>query len=116
MTGRRSIRYSRTLLGSPISNLNAWIDCLTCADDAEAQMVGCPVPNGEVLTLQLDNVDEFAARCPEQYEAVLDCAAFVNWRRIERGNPPILALSFHRNPEVPLAAGPGDKGSAREAG
>ena len=34
------------------------------------------------------------ARCPEIYEALIDSAAFVNWRRIELGDPPILALSY----------------------
>ena len=31
---------------------------------------------------------------PEIYEALIDSAAFVNWRRIELGDPPILALSY----------------------
>jgi hypothetical protein len=30
----------------------------------------------------------------EQYDAIVECSAFVNWRRIERGLPPVLALSF----------------------
>lgn len=50
--------------------------------------------DGDVLTLQLDDVADFAARCPEQYEAVIECDAFVNWRRTEVGERPILALSF----------------------
>jgi len=32
--------------------------------------------------------------CPEQYDAVVECAAFVNWRRAEAGDEPVLALSF----------------------
>jgi len=31
------------------------------------------------------------------YEALFDCAAFVNWRRVEAGQPAILLLSFHGN-------------------
>jgi len=37
----------------------------------------------------------FANRCPEQYSAVIECAAFVNWRRLEMGDPSVLALNFH---------------------
>jgi hypothetical protein len=47
-----------------------------------------------VLTLQLVDCRDFRARCPEIYEALVDCAAFVNWRRIEVGDGPILALSY----------------------
>ena len=77
-------------------NLDAWIDCLTSADDPDAGMVATPVPPGEILTLQIDHVDVFASKCPEQYEAVVECAAFVNWRRIEQGDGPVVALSFQR--------------------
>ena len=79
-------------------NMNAWVDCLTSADVADHGMVARDlVPgDGDVLTLQLVDVDDFAARCPEQYDAVVECSAFVNWRRIELGNRPILALSFYR--------------------
>lgn len=77
-------------------NMDAWIDCLTSADAPEDGMVATDViaGDGDVLTLQLDDVADFAARCPEQYEAVIECDAFVNWRRTEVGERPILALSF----------------------
>jgi hypothetical protein len=45
-------------------NLNAWIDCLTYADDPEAGMITNPVPPGDILTLQIDHVDDLAVRCP----------------------------------------------------
>src|SRR5579872_2039114 len=35
---------------------------------------------------------------PEQYMALLDSAAFVNWRRIDQGQSAVLALSYHRQP------------------
>jgi hypothetical protein len=79
-------------------NLDAWIDCLTNADDGEAGLVAHPVPEGSVLTLQIENVDTLATRCPEQYNALVECAAFVNWRRLERGEGPVLALSFFLRP------------------
>ena len=71
-------------------NMDAWIDCMTCLDDANAGMSAVHAPAGGVLTLQLENVDDFAARCPIQYAVIIECAAFVNWRRIELGSPPVL--------------------------
>lgn len=51
---------------------------------------------GDVLTLQIVRVAEFAQRCPEQYDALVECSAFVNWRGIEMGERPIVALSFFK--------------------
>jgi hypothetical protein len=76
-------------------NMNAWIDCLTYADEDDG-MRAMVVPPGDVLTLQLAGAAEFAERCPEQYAALVECSAFVNWRRIEAGQGPIVALSFHK--------------------
>jgi hypothetical protein len=78
-------------------NMDAWIDCLTYADDPEALMLAedSLAGPGDVLTLQLDDADDFKRRCPEQWDAVIECAGFVNWRRIEVGERPILALSFY---------------------
>jgi hypothetical protein len=71
--------------------MNAWTDCLTYEDDG---MTAHPVQPDEVLTLQLLECRELRARCPEIYQALIDPAALVNWRRIELGDPPILALSY----------------------
>jgi Barstar (barnase inhibitor) len=76
-------------------NLNAWIDCVADADNPSSEMMSTGVEPGDVLTLQLGLVSEFAKRCPEQYAAIVECAAFVNWSRIETGNRPIVALSFY---------------------
>lgn len=51
---------------------------------------------GGVVVLQLDHVDDFARRCPDQFAAVVDCAAFVNWRRIKIGASAVLALSYFK--------------------
>jgi hypothetical protein len=77
-------------------NMNAWIDCLTYADDDDG-MRAFVVPPGDVLTFHVADVSTFAARCPDVYEALIECAAFVNFRRIDAGARPILALSFHKS-------------------
>jgi hypothetical protein len=77
-------------------NMNAWIDCMTDLDDADTGMCGVSVEPGGAVVLQLEHVDDFAARCPEQYVALLDSAAFVNWRRIEQGQTAVLTLSYRK--------------------
>jgi hypothetical protein len=77
-------------------NMNAWIDFMTYVDEPGDIADDVVVADGDVLTLEFRSVDDFAARCREQYEAVIECAAFVNYRRIELGDRPILALSFWR--------------------
>jgi hypothetical protein len=73
-------------------NMNAWVDCMTCADDAESGMIVPAVQRGELLTLRLAGVAAFKKRCPEQYEALIECTAFVNYRRVEQGEEPVLSL------------------------
>jgi len=83
--------------------MNAWIDCVSYIDDPAAEMTAQHVTPGAVLTLHVDDIDDFASRCPEQYDALVECSAFVNWRRVERGEPAVVALSFYKSP--PSAAG-----------
>jgi len=75
-------------------NMNAWIDCLTCLDDPDAGMTNVHCSPGSVMVLELLKVEPFRERCADQYNAVIECTAFVNWRRIETEQPAVLALSF----------------------
>jgi hypothetical protein len=77
-------------------NLDAWIDCMSSLDAPEDGMTSVHASPGGVVTLHLEHVAEFARRCPEQYDALVECSAFVNFRRIEMGEPAVLALAFHR--------------------
>jgi hypothetical protein len=91
------------LLGLPSfygRNMNAWIDCLTSVDEPDARLTNVAVASGDVLTLEIDDVDDLARRCPEQYEALVECVAFVNWRRLHGPRPrrAIVALSFYESP------------------
>ena len=65
-------------------NLDAWIDCV----DSLARV------DGTVLTLLVPDGAAFRARCPEQYAALVECSAFVNWRRVVADEPPVVALAF----------------------
>jgi hypothetical protein len=77
-------------------NMNAWIDCLSSADAPDDGLTGIHAPPGGILVLQLEHMNDFATRCPEIQTALVECSAFVNWRRIEVGDSPVLALSFHQ--------------------
>ena len=77
-------------------NMDAWIDCMTWLDDQSAEMTKVHAPPGGVVVLEIQHVDDFASRCPEQFEAIIECAAFVNWRKIESGKRAVLALSYYK--------------------
>jgi RNAse (barnase) inhibitor barstar len=75
-------------------NMDAWIDCMSSLDDPAAAMTTVHAPDGDVVVLQLDEADDFARRCPEQYRAVIECSAFVNRRRLECGERAVMALKI----------------------
>jgi hypothetical protein len=75
-------------------NMNAWIDCMTSLDQPENGMTKIHSPQGHVLTMQLENVVPFRKQYPELYSAIIEAAAFVNWRRLDVGEPAVLAISF----------------------
>jgi hypothetical protein len=77
-------------------NMDAWIDCMTYLDDPSAKMSKMHVTHDELVVLQLENIGDFAMRCPEQYAAIIECTAFVNWRKIETGEKAVLALAFYK--------------------
>ena len=77
-------------------NMDAWIDCLTSADQPDHGMMAAAVQPGELLTLAIGNMGDFQARCPEQFSALVESAAFVNYRRAEVGEPPVIALLLSR--------------------
>jgi hypothetical protein len=75
-------------------NMNSWIDCMTSLDEPAHGMTTVHAPRDHVLTMELESTAEFRRRCPELYAAIIECSAFVNWRRLEVGKPSVLAFSF----------------------
>jgi len=87
------------ILGFPKAygeNMDAWIDCMTSIDKPDDGTTNVHVPKGDFLILDLGNCKDFATRCPAQYDAILGSTAFVNSRRIENDEEPVLSLSFNR--------------------
>jgi len=73
-------------------NMNAWIDCMTSVDLPDDGMSKVTVANGGVLVVRIEDFPEFSRRCPEQCNALIQCTAFVNFRRVEVGETAVLAL------------------------
>lgn len=65
-------------------NLDAWIDCMTDICGPE-----------EITVVELAHARDFAHRCPEIHAALIDSAAFVNWRLIHNGHGPAIALAWN---------------------
>jgi hypothetical protein len=74
-------------------NMNAWIDCMTSLDSPEDGMTTIHGDAADPVVLHIANASSIPS---ELFYGLNECAAFVNWRRIEAGEPPILALSFWR--------------------
>ncbi len=73
-------------------NLDAWNDCMTSLDSPEDGLSSVTVPRGGMVVLAIDGADDFKKRCPEQYDALIESSAFVNYRRMELGQLPVIAL------------------------
>lgn len=71
-------------------NLDAWIDCMTSLDQTFSAVEVTP---GEIVMLQLEEAKFLKANQPDILEAILEMSAFVNWRRVEMGETPILIVS-----------------------
>jgi hypothetical protein len=76
-------------------NMDAWNDCMTYLDDPNSGMTSVHVAPGNVLVLCVSGIAELKTRCPQIYDALVESSAFVNYRRIEKGESAILALSFY---------------------
>jgi len=76
-------------------NMDAWNDCMTHLDDPGEELSEVTCAKGDYVVIELANVEAFKKRCPEQYAALVECTAFVNWRRMEKGSPPLLMLSYY---------------------
>ena len=73
-------------------NMDAWVDCMTSLDAPEDGLTSIAVSKGELLTMRVDKPFELRERCPEQYDALIECSASVNFRRVEVGDLPVLAV------------------------
>jgi len=78
------------------NNLDALIDCLTHLDDPKAGMSRVQVLPGNLLLLAIEEAGDLKKGQMEQLNSLNDVVAFVNWRRLENNQPPVLALAYER--------------------
>jgi len=76
-------------------NMNAWIDCMGYLDDPTAEMSSVHVAQGETLALVVENAGGLKSRCPAIFADLIECTAFVNWRCVQAGVKPLLALAYN---------------------
>ncbi|MDQ3043156.1 MAG: barstar family protein [Acidobacteriota bacterium] len=77
------------------TNMNAWIDCLSCLDNEEEdRMSRFTLEKGELLHIEISDTEDFNSRLPEIFDALVECSAFVNRRYVDDGKPPVLSLLF----------------------
>src|SRR5262249_47651084 len=75
-------------------NLDALVDCLTHLDDPQTRPSRVQVFPGQVALLVLDHTHGLAKPAAAQGKALGDAGAWVNWRRLEQRQPPVLALAY----------------------
>lgn len=71
-------------------NGDAWIDCMTHLD---TDFSAFRVSPGQLVLLEIGGAGQLSVLAPELLNFIYDAAAFVNGRRIEVGDPPILLIS-----------------------
>lgn len=77
---------------------------MTSLDSLDDSLTKVHAPASGVLMLNLEGMREFSKRCPERSSAIEECSAFVNWRRIEVGEPPVLVRSAGERVPAPSMA------------
>jgi hypothetical protein len=76
-------------------NLDAWIDCMGYLDDPTMDMSRVHVVPGETLALVMENAEGLKSRCPTNFADLTECTATVNWRCVQAGVKPLLALAYN---------------------
>jgi RNAse (barnase) inhibitor barstar len=65
-------------------NMDAWIDVMSD-----------PEISGAGYFIHLEGAEQLKAQCPDIFTALVECAAFVNYRCHEAGDDgPVIALSY----------------------
>jgi RNAse (barnase) inhibitor barstar len=77
-------------------NLDALVDCLTHLDDPKASLSRVQVFPGQVVLLVIEHTQGMGKQTAAQVKALVDVVAFVNWRRMEKKEPPVLAVAYEQ--------------------
>ena len=72
-------------------NMDAWVDCMSSlrSDDG---LVSVKLPAGEMLELEISDLDALRERVPDLVETLALATAAVNRRFVDNGEAPAIAL------------------------
>ena len=90
-------RESQHALGFPAAyghDMDAWVDALISLRDTDGRRVALRLDDGEMLQLEMAEVEQVRERVPEFLETLVDAVAEVNRRFMEAGQAPAVALIF----------------------
>lgn len=73
-------------------NGDAWIDVMSCLDDEGGALTQVQVQQGDLVAIRIDEAQDFERRCPALFRDLVEMTGFVNRRRVEKGDLPILTL------------------------
>lgn len=78
-------------------NLDSLVDCLSDLDNPATGMTKVHLFPGQTALLAIGRLDETgknAAKVRAQVQSLNDVVAFVNFRRLEKKQPPLLAVAY----------------------
>ena len=75
-------------------NMDAWLDCMSCLRTPQEALSSLHVEEGKTLTLLIHDHESLRDSAPQQWNDLIECAAFANSRELKRGEGPILAFAF----------------------
>lgn len=77
-------------------NMNAWIDCMSDVSTTGREgMTSFRIELGDKLVLDIPEAEAWKKRCPEVFEAFVECVAFANCRNLEADEQCELLLLLH---------------------
>ncbi len=76
-------------------NMDAWVDCMSSLDRPDDGLTSVHAPPGSVLVLEIHHFKDLKRQELAVADAIVECAAFVNWSRLRVGEPAVLCVSFH---------------------
>jgi RNAse (barnase) inhibitor barstar len=74
-------------------NMDAWIECMSYLDE-DAVRSRFHLAEGEKTCIEVTATESFKTRLPEVFDALVECAAFINQRYLKAGKSPLILLAF----------------------
>jgi hypothetical protein len=77
-------------------NMNAWIDCMSdSSTSARTGMTELKIEPNEKVVIEIPEAEKWKERCPDIFDAFIECTTFANYRNLEVGEEAPLLLFLH---------------------